>query len=63
MLVAAGLFFVFTSLLDIGAPEIFLIAGFVTAAAMIIILYYLRRQAAAALAKPVRGLGRLVGRR
>ncbi|HVT30621.1 MAG TPA: MFS transporter [Lacipirellulaceae bacterium] len=62
MLAAAGLFYVLRSLLAIGAPTIFLIAGGLTAVATIVILYYLHRQAAEALAKPLRGLRRLMGR-
>ena len=62
MLMAAGLFFVLSQLLGIGAPMIFLIAGIVTAAALIVILYFLHRQAAAALAKPFRRLPSSIGR-
>ena len=62
MLVSAGLFFVFTDLMGIAAPLIFLIAGILTAAATILMLYFLHRQAAAALAKPLRRLWSLIGR-
>jgi acyl-[acyl-carrier-protein]-phospholipid O-acyltransferase/long-chain-fatty-acid--[acyl-carrier-protein] ligase len=60
MLMAAGLFFVLTQLLRIGAPMIFLIAGIITAAATILMLYFLHRQAAAALAMPFRWLWSLI---
>jgi acyl-[acyl-carrier-protein]-phospholipid O-acyltransferase/long-chain-fatty-acid--[acyl-carrier-protein] ligase len=63
MLVAAGLFFVLTQLMAVGAPMIFLIAGIITVAATILILYFLHRQAAEALAKPLRRLQSLIGRR
>lgn len=63
MLVAAGLFFVLTQLLGVGAPMIFLLASIVTAAVTVLILYFLRQQAAAALAKPLRWLWGLIGRR
>jgi len=62
MLTAAGIFFVLTSLMGIGAPMIFLIAGITTAAAMFVILHFLHQQTVAVLMKPLRGL-RAIARR
>lgn len=63
MLVAAGLFFVLTSLLGIGAPTIFLIAGLLTVVVMFVTLYFLHQQTARALAKLLRGFRGLKVRR
>ncbi|HEX5472024.1 MAG TPA: MFS transporter [Lacipirellulaceae bacterium] len=63
MLIAAGLFYVLTSMLGIGAPMIFLIAGILTAGATIITFYYLHQQTAAAVAKLLHGLRGLTHRK
>jgi acyl-[acyl-carrier-protein]-phospholipid O-acyltransferase/long-chain-fatty-acid--[acyl-carrier-protein] ligase len=60
MLVAAGAFYLLTSLLDMDAAMIFLIAGILTIAASVVLLYYLHRQAVAALARLLRSVRGLV---
>ncbi len=61
MLAAAGLFYVLTQLMGIGAPMVFLICGIIAAASTILHVYFLHRQAAAALIKPASLLRSLIG--